>query len=211
MRARMKERRERHKRELRQTILEAATELFEQQGHEGFSLRQVAEAIGYSATTIYLYFKDREDLLYAVCRQGFDRFSHDLVQAFDSTSDPLERLRALSWAYCRSGLDYPLYYRVQFTGSQAWLQRLYDEAAQIEAEGGRTARSLNYQAVQLAMEAGVLRPGDPHRIAHVLWAGQHGLLGLYMSMSSVVPGWDRQAFESMFTEWMETTLRGLQT
>jgi AcrR family transcriptional regulator len=211
MRARMKERRERHKRELRQTILEAATELFEQQGYEGFSLRQVAEAIGYSATTIYLYFKDRDDLLHAVCRQGFERFSHDLAQAFDSTSDPLERLRALSWAYCCFGLDYPLYYRVQFMGSQAWLQRLYDEVAQTEAEGGRTPRSLNYQAVQLALEAGVLRPGDPRRITHVIWAGQHGLLGLYMSMNGVVPGWERQGFEPMFAEWIEATLRGLQT
>ncbi|MFX5306100.1 helix-turn-helix domain-containing protein, partial [Acinetobacter baumannii] len=59
------ERRERRRQETRRAILEAATRMFEREGYEGFSLRQVAEAIGYTPTTIYLYFKDKDDLLFA--------------------------------------------------------------------------------------------------------------------------------------------------
>lgn len=56
-------RREQEKEELQQLILKAAGELFLEQGYDRFSLRQVAERIGYSATTIYLYFEDKDDLL----------------------------------------------------------------------------------------------------------------------------------------------------
>ncbi|MFH4082248.1 helix-turn-helix domain-containing protein, partial [Acinetobacter baumannii] len=61
------QRRERSRQETRQAILEAAIQMFEREGYEGFSLRQVAENIGYTPTTIYLYFKDKDDLLFAVC------------------------------------------------------------------------------------------------------------------------------------------------
>ena len=60
------ERRARQKAELRRVILDAATTLFEEHGYENFSLRQVAESIGYSATTIYLHFEDKDDLALAI-------------------------------------------------------------------------------------------------------------------------------------------------
>ncbi|NJK46010.1 MAG: helix-turn-helix transcriptional regulator [Pleurocapsa sp. SU_196_0] len=53
-------RRKRGKLELRQQILEAATVLFETQGYEAFSLRQVAEHIGYSPTAILSAFQRQE-------------------------------------------------------------------------------------------------------------------------------------------------------
>ena len=45
-------RREQQKEELYQTILKAAGEIFLKRGYEDFSLRQVAESIGYSPGTI---------------------------------------------------------------------------------------------------------------------------------------------------------------
>lgn len=210
MRARMKERRERHKRELRESILEAATEIFERQGYEGFSLRQVAETVGYSATTIYLYFRDRDDLLLAVCKQGIDGITQQMTEAFNSTSDPLERLRALSRAYCHAGLVYPLYYRVLFVGNSSFTELLAAELSRAEEAGEPTVRSLHYQAVERAMQAGLLRPGDPRQVANLIWAGQHGLLDLHLSMAGRVPGWQREAFDALLEEWLKAIVRGLQ-
>ena len=42
----------------RQAILTAAQHLFNEQGFEKVSMRNIAEAIEYSPATIYLYFKD---------------------------------------------------------------------------------------------------------------------------------------------------------
>src|SRR5205807_9948129 len=69
------------KQELRQAILTAAGELFLEQGYERFSLRKVAERIGYSPTTIYLYFHNKDDLLFTVVDEGFVRFGQQLAAA----------------------------------------------------------------------------------------------------------------------------------
>src|SRR5947209_20407008 len=100
------------KQELRQAILTAAGELFLEQGYERFSLRKVAERIGYSPTTIYLYFRDKDDLLFTVVDEGFVRFGQQLAAAAASTVDPWERIIALSRAYVAFGLQNPEYYQL---------------------------------------------------------------------------------------------------
>src|SRR2546427_9900091 len=81
LRKAIRHRQAQEKQDLRQAILTAAGELFLEQGYERFSLRKVAERIGYSPTTIYLYFRDKDDLLFTVVDEGFERFGHQLAAA----------------------------------------------------------------------------------------------------------------------------------
>lgn len=78
------QRREQQKENLRGAILAAAGELFLEQGYEAFSMRQVAERIGYSATTIYRYYEDKDDLLFAIVHEGFTEFQRALVAALSA-------------------------------------------------------------------------------------------------------------------------------
>src|SRR6266487_6667346 len=114
LRKAIRHRRDQEKQELRQAILTAAGELFLEQGYERFSLRKVAERIGYSATTIYLYFRDKDDLLFTVVDEGFMRFGQQLAAAAASQEDPWERLIALGRAYVSFGLEHPVYYQLMF-------------------------------------------------------------------------------------------------
>lgn len=52
----------------RREILDAARELFINEGYEKFTMRKLAQKIGYSPTTIYIYFKGKDDLLLAIKR-----------------------------------------------------------------------------------------------------------------------------------------------
>jgi hypothetical protein len=90
MREASRERRSLQKQELRSSILVAAAELFLEHGYEHFSMRQVAERIGYSATTIYLYFENKDDLLFEVVSDGWQRFSDDFLAAAAAADEPLE-------------------------------------------------------------------------------------------------------------------------
>ena len=58
-----KERREREREEIRTSILEAARDLFANEGVEAVTMRRIAEKIEYSPTAIYFHFKDKESLL----------------------------------------------------------------------------------------------------------------------------------------------------
>lgn len=113
-RAASRERRENERREVRQLILQAAGEEFLQHGYESFSLRRVAERIGYSATTIYLYFQNKDDLLLATVQEGFQAFDNEIKEVAAAHPDPIERIEALGRAYIAFGLHHPALYRLMF-------------------------------------------------------------------------------------------------
>jgi AcrR family transcriptional regulator len=174
----IRHRQEQEKQELRQTILTAAGELFLEQGYNHFSLRKVAERIGYSPTTIYLYFRDKDDLLFTVVDEGFARFGQQLAAAAASTEDPWERIIALGRAYVAFGLQNPVYYQLMFMQRADFLTR--------KPAGKGQPRLATFlvlqQTVQQAIEAGVLRPGDAESYSDVLWALVHGLVSLAISL-----------------------------
>lgn len=200
------ERRERSRQETRQAILEAAIEMFEREGYEGFSLRQVAESIGYTPTTIYLYFKDKDDLLFAVCSQGFAEFTQALQTAYDTHPDPLERLRALAWAYFEFGLSHPLHYQMMFMQRSEWMLRATDLKGDVE---GANSFMIQLNAVVEAMKAGKIRLGDPVERTNLLWASVHGIVSLALSMRGVVPKWDEASARRLLEEYLEVLVHGL--
>lgn len=195
------ERRAQKKLDLRQSMLGAATALFERDGFEGFSLRQVAEAIGYSPTSIYLYFRDKEDLLHHVALEGFRSFGQDLQRAADQPGSAHERLHAIGLAYLRFGLRRPLHYRLMFTLRGDWLglptPSGYDSV--IDSFG------VLEQAVQLGIERGELKGGDLQVYTSLLWANVHGLVSLHLA----TPYFPAEVLEGLYAQHNEITLRGL--
>jgi AcrR family transcriptional regulator len=59
----VQERKQREKAAMQRLILETANSLFEKKGIENISIRNIANAIEYSPATIYLYFKDKNEIL----------------------------------------------------------------------------------------------------------------------------------------------------
>lgn len=59
----IKERRELQKNEMKRNIIDAAVEIIEQEGYEKLSIRKIAAKIEYSPTTIYLYYKDKAEII----------------------------------------------------------------------------------------------------------------------------------------------------
>jgi len=57
------------------------------EGFDGLSMQKLARAAGVSPATIYIYFKDKEDLLLQLHRREVDRFFAYLMQDFDPESD----------------------------------------------------------------------------------------------------------------------------
>ncbi|MBE3560071.1 MAG: TetR/AcrR family transcriptional regulator [Ktedonobacteraceae bacterium] len=174
----IRHRQDQQKQELRQAILNAAGELFLEQGYDRFSLRKVAERIGYSPTTIYLYFRDKDDLLFTVVDEGFARFRQQIAAAAAGTQDCWQRLIALGRAYMTFGLENPVYYQLMFMQRTDFLTRKPAGKDQPRIAAFQVLR----QAVQEAIDAGVLRPGDAECYSNVLWAVVHGMVSLAISL-----------------------------
>jgi AcrR family transcriptional regulator len=172
-------RREQEKENLSRAILDAAAALFLEYGYEGLSMRQIAERIGYSATTIYRYYEDKDELLFAIVREGFQRFGRQLARAAQSSQDPRERLDALGHAYIEFGIKNPVFYRMMFMQRSDFLFESRAERKEPMIDSFGVLR----QAVEEAMQAGVLRQGDPETTGTVIWAVVHGITSLAIAGS----------------------------
>ena len=106
-------RRKQQQDELRAKILDAARELFVAHGVEAVSMRKVAEKIGYTATTLYNHFEDKDALLRALCDADFGTLQESF-RRIGKIADPIERLRKLGQAYIEFALRYPSHYRLMF-------------------------------------------------------------------------------------------------
>lgn len=195
-------RRARRKVETRRAILDAAGELFGEHGFEAFSLRQVAERIGYSPTTIYLYFADKDELLFEVALEGFEEFGRQLRHAFEGAGDPAAKLEAIGRTYIRFGLAHPVHYRLMFLHRPEFLVRPGPE------DRKRTIESFNvlFAAVQELLDSGTIAPADPVTVAHVLWAGVHGIVTMAISM----PQFGEDQAWDMADLYLPAIFRGLQ-
>jgi AcrR family transcriptional regulator len=170
-------RREQQKEGLRRIILDEAGELFLEQGYEGFSMRRVAERIGYSATTIYRYYEDKDDLLFAVVNEGFSEFARQLTEAAENVSNPLKRLEALGQAYIKFGLDNPVYYQMMFMQRADLLFERRKEQTQPMIESFDVLQ----RSVRAAMDAGVMKRGDVETYSRVIWSVVHGVTALALA------------------------------
>lgn len=180
VRAASRERRELQKEGLRRTILKAAGEYFLAHGYEGFSMRRVAEQIGYSATTIYRYYEDKDDLLFAVVHEGFTEFARRLTEAAGSAKDPLKKLEAMGRAYVRFGLSAPVYYQMMF------MQRtdlLFDQRKE-KTPPMIGSFDVLQRVVQQAIDEKAVKRGDPEVYSHVIWSVVHGITALAVATPS---------------------------
>ena len=112
----MKQRRERERQEMRQemrqSILSAAREIAAEEGWQAVTTRKVAERIEYSQPTIYEYFENKEAMLLALLRSGYEQLVTVVQEAFASTDDPEARLLAMTEAYWDFAFRSPELYQV---------------------------------------------------------------------------------------------------
>lgn len=197
-------RRQLEKENLRQEILDAARELFVAEGFDSVSMRKIADRIGYSPTTIYLYFKDKSELLQEICESTFAKLSKQIEKSWTTTEDPLERLRLGLLSYIDFGLENPHHYDLVLISPKE--MHLADLAIEFEDSMGRKAFDLLIKSVVECLEAGVIRQADVALTAQTLWAGLHGVTALLITH----PGFPFVEKEMLIDSVVDTMIRGLR-
>ena len=175
----IKERKERHREDLKARILEAAKKLFVTEGYEATSIRKIAAEIEFSPTTIYLYYKDKTDIAYALDQEGFgllrERFS-----ALAYVDDPFERLKAMGRGYIQFAVDCPDFYELMFIMKEPmqYLQAHHPEEEW--PEGERVFDGL-IQTVAACKTKGYFSGMNTEEMAMLSWSVVHGLCSLHIT------------------------------
>lgn len=177
-------RKERQKEELRGKILQAAKVLFIEKGFEETSIRNIAERIEYSPTTIYLYFKDKDDIFYALHQEGFtllNQYFRPLVLV----GNPFERLKAISLAYITFAKENPEFYELMFiskvvTDALEKEKKLKNDLNQPKEEWneGKKAFQFLIGTISECMAQGHFKNLDAEVLAYTVWSMVHGICSL---------------------------------
>ena len=78
-----------YKTEVRERILQSAIDTFSRYGFDKTRMEDIAEAAKLAKGTLYLYFKSKEDLFYAICESGLDKLKDQLSILFTTKEDLL--------------------------------------------------------------------------------------------------------------------------
>lgn len=166
---------------LQRAILDEARRVLEEQGYGALSTRRIAAAVGCTATSIYLYFKSKDALVYALIDEGFGALNDRVAEAVAHDGTPMERLRAGARAYVEFGLERPAYYEIMFMLRAEQMERYPVEAYR------RARRSLESFARVTSLEE-----AEARRRGTIVWTTLHGLVSLLIAQRIDV-GLDREA------------------
>lgn len=176
----IKERKERHKEDLRQRILDAAKVLFLKEGYEATSIRKIASAIEFSPTTIYLYYKDKNDIIYALQKEGF-KVLRTKFSALSHVDNPFERLKAMGRTYLQFSIENREFYELMFVMKEP-LEYLQSVCGDEEEQWEDGVEAFNFLVYTIAdcQRSGYFKGHDTKMFSLVVWSTVHGLCTLNM-------------------------------
>ena len=170
----IKQRRERERQAIRQSILSAARAIAAEEGWQAVTTRKVAERIEYSQPTIYEYFENKEAILLALLHYGYERMLLVMQQAARGTEDPEERVLALSEAYWNFAFTSPELYQVMHG-----LKGVTFGQPDAPLEARQTFALMRESLQNWAQATGTDFP-RPNDAVDALWGVVHGLVSLAM-------------------------------
>ena len=77
----------------------AAKDIIAKDGYNNLSIRKLSKKLGVSPSTVYNYFKSREEIFIYVLNAGFEMLFEEVNGAYNSHEDPVEKLKAVSRAF----------------------------------------------------------------------------------------------------------------
>jgi len=173
----IRERKVRHRLDLRRSILAEAERLFVRDGYANVSMRKIAARIEYSPTTIYRVFRDKADVMEQLIAEGYRGVyaRYEAILAHRPAS-PLETLKLILREYIAFAVAHPNHYQLWFA------------TGELRASGGRLQMrhgGTSYQVYHIWLErideckaAGLLPERETLELWQLVWAAVHGLISL---------------------------------
>lgn len=162
---------------LRNEILEVSRKLLIERGFGKLSMRNIAKRTNVTATSIYLYFDNKNDLLVALIDQSIEHLKVKLVEEIDPSKELIRQLEDLAKCYIRFALDHPKEYEIIYMVRP-------EEMPEYPKEKFQQVRS-TYELLAEIIDEGRLEylidVDSPVISAYTFWAQLHGIVSVILS------------------------------
>jgi len=167
-------------------ILDTALELIVKDGFQNLSMRRLASRLNITATTIYNYFSNKDEINLMIRMHGFDMLYRKFKQCVDEHQDPYERLEAMIRSYFDFGTGIPNYYDIMFNLHTPkyldYVETELEPVARIEKEASLRTYDITRKAIADLNKNGIARSDDEVMLLTIqLWCDAHGIISLYNS------------------------------
>jgi len=189
-------RRQREKLERRYQIMDAAERVFLQTGVEHATMDHIARAANVSKGSLYLCFKDRDDLYLSIAQRAID----DLIEREEEVQEQMVGASGYEWfeTGLRCYVRYALEYQNRFRVAMSWLfaEEPIDDSCAAYTDyqlGVSRAFQFGIEALELGKLDGSVRPElETSQTVFSMWGG---LVGLLLMLSNVAAARRRIPFE----------------
>lgn len=182
-------RRQEEKDRRRDEILDAAALVSAQHGMAAFTMDQVARKARLSRALLYVYFKDKQDLLLGLADRAHGMLSARFAAVGVRKQAGLKKIQGMGRAYVAFAAEAPVYFEAMscFAAHPAEGVEPEGNVSRCMQSGDRVHAEL-IQALQAGVQDGSLRPdiGNPALVAVTLWGFMHGIIQIIATKGEVL-------------------------
>lgn len=174
----IQERKDREKEQRSEEILNAAEKIFFEKGLNAATMDEIAEKAELGKSTLYLYYKSKEDLYLAVMMRGGE-ILHSMFREATSTGEPtLKLIKNLGDAYYEYFKQHRNYFRMYYFFENTELHTQVSEEMSAQcADHDRQIWKIVFDLIQRAKDEGMLEASlDPVQAGVILWSNENGLM-----------------------------------
>jgi AcrR family transcriptional regulator len=172
------ERKEREKEQRREEILDAAEKVFFEKGLAAATMDEIAEIAELGKSTLYLYYKSKEDLYLAVTMRGGEHLYAMLKEAALTNEPSVKRVWNMGEAYLAFFNQYRHYFRMYYFLENSQLHsQVSPEMSEQCAMKDEKIWGVVVQTIQQAIDEGFLKADvNPMQAAVMFWSNCNGLM-----------------------------------
>lgn len=200
------ERKTREKLRRRNEIIDAAEQVFFEKGIEQATMDDVAHQAELSKGTLYLYFRNKEELQYAIKMRATIKLKEMFVAAVDQNAPGYRMIEQIGRTFIRFSQEHRQYFEsmMEFEGRN--LDKLnLDDHYIAEFMEEHSPMYLFIESVKKGQRDGSIRDDiPPHVIAHNLWGMTTGVLLLVSNQKLVI---EKHGFSSDPAPYIEGMFR----
>lgn len=159
---------------LRDEILEISRSMLFKDGYKSLSMRKIAKKAGVSATSIYLYFENKDHLLHTLIEESVEDLSRYIEEKALPVGNSIDRFKAIIRGYVEFGLNFPEKYEIIYKVKSDSMARYPKE----KFRKARRAYELLVKTIEESVETGQMDVEKPLIAAYSIWAQLHGVVSV---------------------------------
>src|SRR6185295_2521821 len=162
----VQERKEREKAQRRSSILEASRQIIKEKPYDAIIMEDIANRLELSRATLYLYFKNKEEIYTTLLTQGMRELEIGYEEALRNASkDPMENLVKCAFVFFTFYTGNHTYFDLLVTNRDDLLRECRPEVRKAFEEAGSSVIKPIVNVYRSGMEAGSFQKQDPEKMA----------------------------------------------